>query len=129
MTLETILKPFIPEYIPAIGEVDAFLKVPRPDGIEETIGLTKLDEPTLNPQDPTVLEFKYIQAQQKPIAQAMEVHTIQGTDNESQVNNWITNVMELRKGQHAPTVSYTKNMPDIEHLMQVIIIYIYIYII
>ncbi|MCB0368034.1 MAG: hypothetical protein KDD45_01015, partial [Bdellovibrionales bacterium] len=22
----------IPEYIPAIGEVDAFLKMPRPDG-------------------------------------------------------------------------------------------------
>jgi intraflagellar transport protein 46 len=32
MELEAKLKPFIPEYIPAIGEVDAFLKMPRPDG-------------------------------------------------------------------------------------------------
>jgi len=31
MELEAKLKPFIPEYIPAIGEVDAFLKMPRPD--------------------------------------------------------------------------------------------------
>ena len=28
--LETRLKPFIPDYIPAVGEIDAFLKVPRP---------------------------------------------------------------------------------------------------
>jgi intraflagellar transport protein 46 len=33
------LKAFIPEYIPAIGEVDAFLKMPRPDGQPETLGL------------------------------------------------------------------------------------------
>ena len=30
--LETKLKPFIPDYIPAVGEVDAQLKMPRPDG-------------------------------------------------------------------------------------------------
>jgi len=30
--LDTKLKAFVPEYIPAIGEVDAFLKMPRPDG-------------------------------------------------------------------------------------------------
>lgn len=37
--LETQLKGFVPEYIPAIGEVDAFLKMPRPDGQAETLGL------------------------------------------------------------------------------------------
>lgn len=31
MELDTKLKPFIPEYIPAVGEVDAFMKIPRPD--------------------------------------------------------------------------------------------------
>jgi intraflagellar transport protein 46 len=30
--IDTKLKAFIPDYIPAIGEVDAFLKMPRPDG-------------------------------------------------------------------------------------------------
>ena len=40
--LETRLKPFIPDYIPAVGEVDAFLKVPRPDGVDEVLGLTCL---------------------------------------------------------------------------------------
>lgn len=37
--LETKLKPFIPDYVPAVGEVDAFLKIPRPDGNEEVLGL------------------------------------------------------------------------------------------
>ena len=40
--LDTKFKPFIPEYIPAVGEVDAFLKVPRPDNAEETFGLSCL---------------------------------------------------------------------------------------
>lgn len=40
--LDTKFRPFIPEYIPAVGEVDAFLKVPRPDGVEELLGLSCL---------------------------------------------------------------------------------------
>lgn len=42
--VETRLKPFIPDFVPAVGEVDAFLKVPRPDGKEETLGAERLDE-------------------------------------------------------------------------------------
>ena len=45
--LETKLKAFVPEYIPAIGEVDAFLKMPRPDGQPETMGLYVLVLPLL----------------------------------------------------------------------------------
>jgi intraflagellar transport protein 46 len=39
MELEANLKAFIPEYIPAIGEPDAILKMPRPDGENENMGL------------------------------------------------------------------------------------------
>lgn len=48
------LQPFIPDYIPAIGDVDAFLKVvpPEPEskdnklhGFIGTLGLDVLDEP------------------------------------------------------------------------------------
>lgn len=48
LELETKLKAFIPEYIPAVGEVDAFLKIPKPDASPETLGLMDLDEPKLN---------------------------------------------------------------------------------
>jgi len=40
--LDTKFRPFIPEYIPAVGEVDAFLKVPRPDNVDENLGLVCL---------------------------------------------------------------------------------------
>lgn len=49
LEMETKLKAFIPEYIPAVGEVDAFLKIPKPDGSQtENLGLIDLDEPKLN---------------------------------------------------------------------------------
>jgi intraflagellar transport protein 46 len=56
--IDAMLKPFIPEFIPAVGEVDAFLKIPRPDGESESLGLTILDEPCLNQSDPAILEVK-----------------------------------------------------------------------
>lgn len=37
--IDTKLKAFVPDFIPAIGEVDAFLKMPRPDDKPETLGL------------------------------------------------------------------------------------------
>jgi hypothetical protein len=40
--IDTKLKAFIPDYIPAVGEVDAFLKMPRPDGQPEVLGLNIL---------------------------------------------------------------------------------------
>jgi hypothetical protein len=39
VVLETLLRPFIPDYIPTIGSVDEFIKVPRPDGIPDFLGL------------------------------------------------------------------------------------------
>lgn len=58
IVLETKLKPFIPEYVPAIGDIDAFLKVPRPDGKQDSLGLTVLDEPSSRQSDPHVLNLQ-----------------------------------------------------------------------
>ncbi len=40
--LDTKLRAFIPDFIPAVGEVDAFLKMPRPDNQSEQLGLSVL---------------------------------------------------------------------------------------
>jgi intraflagellar transport protein 46 len=42
MDLDSKLRPFIPEYIPTVGEVDAFIKMDRPDEKSETLGLTEM---------------------------------------------------------------------------------------
>lgn len=37
--LETTLRCFVPDFIPAVGEMDAFVKVPSPDGQPDDLGL------------------------------------------------------------------------------------------
>lgn len=51
------LRPFIPDYIPSIGDIDAFLKVPRPDARDDLLGLVVVDEPSSNQSDPHVLDL------------------------------------------------------------------------
>jgi intraflagellar transport protein 46 len=46
--------------VPAVGEVDAMIKMSKPDGTKEDLGITFLDEPALNCEDKTVLELKYV---------------------------------------------------------------------
>ena len=58
--LDTKIRPFVPDFVPAVGEVDAFLKMPKPDGTNEDLGIIVLDEPALNNEDKTVLELKYV---------------------------------------------------------------------
>lgn len=88
--LDTTFKPFIPEFIPNVGEVDAYLKMPKPDGSKETLGIEVLDEPALNTVDKAVLEMKYIQIKKTTKAVAMKVHSIEnGEKNPKLIENWI----------------------------------------
>ncbi|CCI11305.1 unnamed protein product [Albugo candida] len=63
--LEAQLKCFIPEYIPAVGEMDPFLKISPPDGEPDSLGLKLLDEPSLNQSDATVLDLQLRAASKK----------------------------------------------------------------
>merc|ERR1719352_338317 len=118
--LETKLKPFIPDFIPAVGEVDGFIKVPRPDGKESSLGLTKLDEPCLNPSDPTVLDLQLRSISKHSNIQPMEVRCIENAEqSQKEIANWITRISDLHRSKPPANVQYAKRMPDIERLMQV----------
>ena len=56
--MEAKWKPFIPDYIPAVGDIDAFVKVERPDALPEPMGLEVLDEPSIHQSDPSVLDLR-----------------------------------------------------------------------
>lgn len=104
--------------MPAVGEVDAFLKMPRPDNSKEELGIMVLDEPALNNEDKTVLELKYVQSKNVTRAAPINVDAIEQADKKpKEVSRWITSVQDLHKTRPPPTVNYTKNMPDIETLM------------
>ncbi|KAA6417609.1 MAG: intraflagellar transport 46 protein, partial [Trebouxia sp. A1-2] len=62
LQLDAPLKPFIPEFVPAIGDIDEFIKVSRPDGKPDLLGLKVLDEPAAVQSDPALLTMQLRQA-------------------------------------------------------------------
>mmetsp|Transcript_2599 Transcript_2599/g.6416 ORF Transcript_2599/g.6416 Transcript_2599/m.6416 type:complete len:315 (+) Transcript_2599:147-1091(+) len=118
--LDTSLKPFIPEFVPSIGEVDAFLKMPRPDLQPSALGTVCLDEPALNPSNPSILELHLRSLSKNQDMQPMEVRSIENAEKKPQdIENWVKQIEDLNRTKPAPTVQYTRRMPDIEQLMQV----------
>lgn len=116
--LETKIKPFVPEFVPAVGEVDALIKMPKPDGHAEDLGIAVLDEPCLNSEDKTVLELKYVQSKNVVRSAPIDVDSIDQADKKpKEITRWITAVQDLHKTRPPPTVNYGKAMPDFDSLM------------
>jgi len=117
--LEHKLKPFNPDYIPAVGDIDAFLKVPRPDKKEVSLGLTVLDEPCAKQSDPTVLDLQLRSISKTSGIRAMQVRSVADANkNPKAINSWIDNMEELHRNKPPQNVHYSKSMPDIDLLMQ-----------
>lgn len=117
--LDTTLKCFIPEYIPAIGELDPFIKVSRPDGEPEELGLKVLDEPASEQSDPTVLELQLRAMSKKQQHGDVVVRSIENASkNTAQIEKWVQSINELHRSKPPPQVHYRKNMPEIDTLME-----------
>ncbi|XP_051542265.1 intraflagellar transport protein 46 homolog [Myxocyprinus asiaticus] len=117
--LDHKLKPFIPDFIPAVGDIDAFLKVPRPDGKADNLGLLVLDEPCIKQSDPTVLSLWLSENSKQHNVTEVKVKSIENPEkNPKAIDNWIESITELHKSKPPATVHYTRPMPDIDNLMQ-----------
>ncbi|OWK55715.1 Intraflagellar transport protein 46 [Lonchura striata] len=118
--IEHKLQPFIPDFIPAVGDIDAFLKVPRPDGKPDNLGLLVLDEPSTKQSDPTVLSLWLTEnSKQHNITQQIKVKSLENAEkNPKAIESWIESISELRRCKPPATVHYSRPMPDIETLMQ-----------
>jgi intraflagellar transport protein 46 len=117
--LETKLRPFIPDYLPAIGEMDAFLKVTKPDGKPDRLGLDVLDEPAAVQTDSTVLELQLRATARVANLGKMRVRSIDNAQQHpAEITKWIQSIEDLHRSKPPPTVHYRRAMPDIEELMQ-----------
>lgn len=117
--LPTPLAPFIPDFVPGVGDIDSFAKVPRPDGKQETLGLHVLDEPCASQSDPTVLDLQ-LRSLTKHKVQPMTVRSIDNAaKNNKAIQAWISNISELHRTKPPTEVHYSRPMPDIDALMQV----------
>ncbi|KAI3381963.1 hypothetical protein SNEBB_008036 [Seison nebaliae] len=116
--LDYRLKPFIPDYIPCIGDIDAFLKIPRPDGKPDTLGLTVLDEPSSKQSDPTILQYQ-LRSNLDTKTPNSAIKRIENSSNLTRnIDNWIQSLQKIQKDKPVHSVTYSNAMPDVETLMQ-----------
>ncbi|XP_063981537.1 intraflagellar transport protein 46 homolog [Diachasmimorpha longicaudata] len=114
------LAPYISDFIPAVGDIDAFIKVSRPDGVDNKIGLIVLDEPCANQSEPAVLHLqlrshsKSADARQQVVIKRIE----EAEKNPRSIEKWIDDLSMLHRSKHPPAVRLTEPMPDIDSLMQ-----------
>ncbi|XP_016403605.1 intraflagellar transport protein 46 homolog, partial [Sinocyclocheilus rhinocerous] len=96
--LDHKLKPFIPDFIPTVGDIDAFLKVPRPDGKADNLGLLVLDEPCSKQSDPTVLSLWLSENSKQHNVAEVKVKSIENPEkNPKVIDNWIESISELHR--------------------------------
>lgn len=114
------LIPFIPDYIPAVGDIDAFIKIPRPDNVEDKIGLTVLDEPCTDQSDPAVLhlQLRSHSRSANAVRQAVIKRIENAERNVKSIDKWIEDMNQLHRNKHPPAVQLSRAMPDIDSLMQ-----------
>ncbi|BBM98069.1 intraflagellar transport protein 46 [Marchantia polymorpha subsp. ruderalis] len=117
--ISTTLKPFIPEYILAVGAIDEFIKVPRPDNQPDYLGLKVLDESGTKQSDPAVLTLQLRAASNQTDLLQLEISSVEYAEkNPRKLDAWINSIKDLHQSKPPPTVIYSKPMPDVEKLMQ-----------
>lgn len=117
--LEHRLRPYIPDYIPAVGDIDAFIKVPPPDNRPSLVGLEVLDEPSAKQSDPTVLDLQLRALAKHTTAKSVPIKTVENAEKNTKViEKWVRDISDLHRAKPPPTVHYSKRMPDIDNLMQ-----------
>uniref|UniRef100_A0A1B0D8W9 Intraflagellar transport protein 46 homolog n=1 Tax=Phlebotomus papatasi TaxID=29031 RepID=A0A1B0D8W9_PHLPP len=122
--IEYRLQPFIPDYIPAVGDIDAFLKVLPPKSLTgrdditpfiDSLGLTILDEPCGQQSEPALLHMKLRSVSTVPHVQD---HPPAILKSPKDINRWIAEIQALHSNQPQQTLLYyEKNPINIDSLM------------
>ena len=116
-------KPFIPPLQPAIGAIDAFIKVPRPDGELDDLGLTILDEPSISQSNPQVLKME-LREQYGISSPANEGDGYSGfiedaPKNQKALISWLDAIEEIHRNRPPGNFIYSSTMPEMQDLMDV----------
>ena len=98
--LDYKLKAFIPDFIPAVGDIDAFLKVTPPVTIEDQLGLAVLDEPMASQSDPSVLDLQLRAVTKQIGGKVARSKKVAGGDLElthKELEKWIRDISDLHR--------------------------------
>lgn len=120
LNLDYKFKPFIPEFLPAVGDIDAFLKIVPPertlsgeifDQSEINLGLHVLDEPSTNQSDPALLHLQLRASSVNPTSKNanMVTKTVENVEkNVKVIDKWIKDISDLHKSKSSPVVRYSQ---------------------
>ncbi|RHY26582.1 hypothetical protein DYB32_007481, partial [Aphanomyces invadans] len=117
--IPTIVQPFIPEYIPAIGAPFEGIHVLRPDGQEDPIGVVVLAEPGATQSNVAELQLM-LKSDYKPAHAKWElpVLTIENAhERPHAIDEWIASVAKIQQAQPLCQVHYTKSFPSLDVLL------------
>lgn len=115
-------KPFIPDLVPAIGAIDAFIKIPRPDGELDDLGLVIVDEPSIAQSNPQILRME-LRDQYGISSPANEGDAYIGMIEDPQkgrkaLDSWLESIEEIHRKKPPPVMMYSRPMPEMEDLME-----------
>ncbi|PHJ23267.1 intraflagellar transport protein 46 [Cystoisospora suis] len=120
--LPLLLKPLPRQFFPAIGEVDALLKIPPPDGSWDPTGLEFVDEPALEQSDSAALWLEL--AAIRPCKPADKSDggppciEEQGKERNFRIDKWIETVRRLKSQHHGSDVWHFLDSLDFDTLMR-----------
>lgn len=84
--------------MPAMGDVDEFIKVARPDGRVDESGLRTLDEPCIDQSDTAVLNLRLRQSSKHVGSQPVEVASVSDPSKSHQrIAAWMKSIEEIHK--------------------------------
>lgn len=118
------MQPFIPDFIPAVGDIDAFLKVVPPKPFSEKskviefidrLGFDILDEPCGNQSETALLHMKLRSVSTSNTRKPIPPPSISKSSKD--IEKWITEVQALHANQPYPMVVHNMPAPDIDALM------------
>jgi intraflagellar transport protein 46 len=115
-------KPFIPDLVPAIGTIDAFIKIPRPDGVFDDLGLVIVDEPSITQSNPQVLRMEL--REQYGISSPSNtgdcyIGFLEDPHKDRKaLDSWLASIEEIHRNRPPPAIRYNQKMPEMEELME-----------
>ena len=115
-------KPFIPDLVPAIGAIDAFIKIPRPDGELDSLGLVIVDEPSIAQSNPQVLRME-LREEYGISSPGNEGDAYVGMiedapKNRKALDSWLESIEDIHRKRPPPVMMYSRPMPEMEELME-----------
>ena len=84
------------------------------------LGLTVLDEPSAKQSDPNIIELQLRSVTKTTNSRMSKIKKVKNVEAELKVvEKWIKDIDDLHRSKPAPTIQYSKPMPEIDQLMQV----------